>query len=68
LATESAVLRETSFVLQAFWRQANVDEGHLDLSSASWQTTNQKSMKIGEPQAQLAIFLRDSKSLREGLA
>jgi uncharacterized protein YcgL (UPF0745 family) len=29
---------------------------------------NQISMKIGEPQAQLAIILRDSKNLKEGLA
>jgi hypothetical protein len=30
------------------------------LSSVSWRTANQKSTKIGEPQAQLSILLRDS--------
>ncbi len=38
------------------------------LSSVSQRTANQKSMKIGEPHAQLPIHLRDSKNLGECLA
>ncbi len=38
------------------------------LSSVSRRTANQKSMKIGEQQAQLPIILRDSKNLGECLA
>jgi hypothetical protein len=38
------------------------------LSSVPWRTANQKSMKIGDPQAQLPILLHDSKNLGECLA
>ncbi len=37
-------------------------------SSVSRRTANKKSTKIGEPQAQLPILLRDSKNLGECLA
>ncbi len=38
------------------------------LSSFFWRTVYQISMKIGDPQAQLPILLRDSKNLGECLA
>ncbi len=38
------------------------------LSSIAQRTAKQNSTKIGEPQAQLPIFLRDSKNLRERVA
>jgi hypothetical protein len=48
-------------VLEILW----ISEKDLNLSSVYWRTANQKSMKIGEPQAQLAI--QDFKNLGKGL-
>ncbi len=50
------------------WRFYNSPRNISTLSSVSWRTANQKSTKIGEPQAQLPIILRDSKNLGECLA
>ncbi len=50
------------------WRFYDSPRNFYILSSVSRRTACQKSTKIGDPQAQLPIHLRDSKNLGESLA
>jgi hypothetical protein len=57
LATESIVLREILFILQASCRHANIVEEY------SQKTADSVAILLREPQTQLPILLEDSKNL-----
>jgi hypothetical protein len=72
LATEDLVAnpfpRTGDSVVNHSWRFYDSPINIYTLSSVSRRTANHKFTKIGEPQAQLPILLRDSKNLGECLA
>jgi hypothetical protein len=60
--------RTRDSVANPSWRFYGSPRNIYTLSSFFWRSVYQKSMKIGDPQAQLPILLRDSKNLGEYLA
>jgi hypothetical protein len=62
------LLRKPQTQLPILLVEYRISEKDLHLSSVSWRTADQKSLKIGEPRAQFAIILGDSQNLGEGLA